>query len=1113
MKRTLLLLCALVLLGVNAAWADPIVVTLANWNNNITSFGSFSGYTFTTTSGSGLAGVTMTIPNSDIEVGNPGQVTAGYGFCMKFQATDENEHTVQLSAPSDYVIESYVIGLRSNNWDGSFTLIAADGTTATSTTGDANTSNSGYPFLRVSNIESQTTTLTMKAPSGKILYVPYFSIVVRPSSEVKNVNKTFVYHNYGTLADNTMTTNVNSGMPGVTVSTDGLTFGDTFVNANYGQCLSVTAEDTETHTLTITAPDGYIVRGYTLLLRSNQYANPATFTGADGTSVESAITGTAFTVKNLTSQSTAVNIKFTNNANTVYIPRFFVNIQKRVDDLSNINSSKCYNICNNRGVWTVASGATDVNSTNELGLAPMAADAKQQFAFIPYAGKCYLYSVSEGKFAYVNGTKLSLIEDFTTAVAASAITFASSENTTYKESAPVVIQINGTSFGVHPSKSPDVYQYTPYLDDEGNASAIYEVGDFDCKAIYERIANSMTFTGSTDAAPIYYAWRTAVGNNASYIHTENGAPVNPNNHSITTTGPIAEKYAWAFIGDIENGYLIKNKATGTYLGGCTGSDGTMAMEAEANCYFFPVYNGATNNKWYCKTHNYYIDRSNGKPYAYTGGNNNDYIRLYDVTFSLSDAEAGLKVGTETISDFTTPILITAEAELSCVTEGYTILDYDGYSTLADALTNDDDGTITLTTSSNYYNLVEAEVLPYVFADPTAAEPSLSHSIGHPFGISSDAAYNIYTTYTSQISAKSFTKEEYTAAKALVSNNIIYPADGKYYTVKNVSSGKYLRIGGVTTDYWGSSVYSVLTSASVDVASIVGVTTKNSKPYFTGQGLTYSWTDGTTHITRADANGGKYVHYYLSIPGQVSFGLALGDGEGAYVDNLTNAYYADNGNGVVIGNTADAANAQWVFEETTSVTIALNKVGDKSYATFCAPFPVTIGEGAQAYTVKLDGDKAVYSPIASNQVPANAGVLLISDGSDEAATSVTATISSSDFDALTDNDLVGFNLPQTFTYAAEDNAQWNLVLGNSSETGIGFYKMSGTASGNKAYLPYAYQTTPGVKGFRLVADTALTTGIQAVQKMQPKQWYDLSGRKITQPTRGLYIVGGKKVVVK
>ena len=52
---------------------------------------------------------------------------------------------------------------------------------------------------------------------------------------------------------------------------------------------------------------------------------------------------------------------------------------------------------------------------------------------------------------------------------------------------------------------------------------------------------------------------------------------------------------------------------------------------------------------------------------------------------------------------------------------------------------------------------------------------------------------------------------------------------------------------------------------------------------------------------------------------------------------------------------------------------------------------------------------------------------------------------------------------------------------------------------------------------LVFDDEETTGINTIKgselKVYNNAYYDLSGRRVAQPTKGLYIVNGKKVLVK
>jgi hypothetical protein len=61
-----------------------------------------------------------------------------------------------------------------------------------------------------------------------------------------------------------------------------------------------------------------------------------------------------------------------------------------------------------------------------------------------------------------------------------------------------------------------------------------------------------------------------------------------------------------------------------------------------------------------------------------------------------------------------------------------------------------------------------------------------------------------------------------------------------------------------------------------------------------------------------------------------------------------------------------------------------------------------------------------------------------------------------------------------------------------------------------------ESAPGAR-LEIVLDDEDVTAIECVAKDQHSiangQFFDLQGRKVAQPTKGLYIVNGKKVVIK
>ena len=116
-----------------------------------------------------------------------------------------------------------------------------------------------------------------------------------------------------------------------------------------------------------------------------------------------------------------------------------------------------------------------------------------------------------------------------------------------------------------------------------------------------------------------------------------------------------------------------------------------------------------------------------------------------------------------------------------------------------------------------------------------------------------------------------------------------------------------------------------------------------------------------------------------------------------------------------------------------------------------------------------------------------------------------TLASADSDAeLGENLLFGTTAP---TYAAADT--YYGLSGNK------FVKVNaGTIPAGKALLP-AGDIPSTARELTFVFDEGNTTGIKAIDNSQLTidNYYDLQGRKVVQPAKGLYIKNGKKVVLK
>ncbi len=324
-------------------------------------------------------------------------------------------------------------------------------------------------------------------------------------------------------------------------------------------------------------------------------------------------------------------------------------------------------------------------------------------------------------------------------------------------------------------------------------------------------------------------------------------------------------------------------------------------------------------------------------------------------------------------------------------------------------------------------------------------------------------------------------------------NIKLPEGGKFYLIKNVSNGKYLRALGMTR----GNIYADVDAENITAASIVKATERGGRLFLGTQGAEFSWVYGksTGYAAFMETEGKKAV-FTVTTPGQIAFAHGLGNLEGDYSDYVNVSYYEVNSDGLVWGSSSPTdAEAQWIFEEVTSITLALNAVGDKSYATTYLPFGVTLGGDVKAYALTVSGEWAIPAEYGS-AVPAGTPVLLVSESG---ATSVTATID----DTITPIDLA--NALQGSYFASTPTAY---VL-NAVADVPGFYALNGTLAANRAYLPKSTE----VKGYAFNwGDADAIKAIEA-NKAAGKTIYNLAGQRVENAQKGIFIVNGKKVVIK
>ena len=171
-------------------------------------------------------------------------------------------------------------------------------------------------------------------------------------------------------------------------------------------------------------------------------------------------------------------------------------------------------------------------------------------------------------------------------------------------------------------------------------------------------------------------------------------------------------------------------------------------------------------------------------------------------------------------------------------------------------------------------------------------------------------------------------------------------------------------------------------------------------------------------------------------------------------------------------------------------------------------------GLEAYVITaFNPTTATLTLSRVYQVPANTSLYLVGkDGDYEIPVIASA-------DAIATNLLHASS--GTDVLSPTDGSNTNLIFGGTGAN-RGFHPLSsaGVIGANKAYLRVLtadYNSIPSGARLNLMFEDE-TTGISATlndkgQMTNDKVVYNLAGQRVAQPTKGLYIVNGKKVIIK
>jgi len=189
----------------------------------------------------------------------------------------------------------------------------------------------------------------------------------------------------------------------------------------------------------------------------------------------------------------------------------------------------------------------------------------------------------------------------------------------------------------------------------------------------------------------------------------------------------------------------------------------------------------------------------------------------------------------------------------------------------------------------------------------------------------------------------------------------------------------------------------------------------------------------------------------------------------------------------------------------TMNLTAKTAGDAKWMTFYNQnYSFLADENTEVFKVTLSGDVLTMHKVDNRIVDAGTGVVLKSTGNPVMTLTTTASENNDG------NNLTGVSDP-----AGKVSDGTFYVLNYKEGTGVGFYKLeSGKTVGvGKAYLTYGDGGGADAREFISFDEATALTQVKSEKRIVNSEVYDLQGRRVVNPTKGLYIVNGKKVVIK
>ena len=206
--------------------------------------------------------------------------------------------------------------------------------------------------------------------------------------------------------------------------------------------------------------------------------------------------------------------------------------------------------------------------------------------------------------------------------------------------------------------------------------------------------------------------------------------------------------------------------------------------------------------------------------------------------------------------------------------------------------------------------------------------------------------------------------------------------------------------------------------------------------------------------------------------------------------------------LIKGNAEDYFSVNGIKSTSEVSAVSVPVTPGHAKITYVTPYKMNFAgvAGLKAYVATSANASGVTMTSVEDAVPENTPLLLVATAGDTYNVPVAASATAPETNFLRKGD-------GTTVF---DGSTYDYILYSDGK----FYQIgSGTVATNKAYL-HLDAAPSGARSLDIVFDDNETTGVNEVKTQKATgEYFNLAGQRVAQPTKGLYIVNGKKVIIK